>query len=960
MSTVVISRFPSTNNHLRNSSNLKQQATIHDGRVIVQPLLGRQNSYVAGTPGTRINTTRGNYLGQQRVVKCFNFQREGHMARQCPKLKKKRDATWFRDKVLLVEAQENGKVLSEKELDFLADPGIAEGPVIQSVITHNATYQADDLDAYDSDCAEISTAKAVLMANLSSYGLDVLSEEKEAKNIDTEFALEKIVKELDNIVCKMGQSAQIVLMLTKPQVFYDNNLKQALGFQNPFYLKKAQQIRLMLYDGNVIAKETNVISIADSEETLMLQEENFGKRFVPQQELFDEQALHPNTDQSASSPVKIEAPRELPKIISQDIVNIVVNSSLDINTSVNVNSSVAMNDSVNYVAMCNKCLKLEAELIKQYNIVEKDEYNKLSKRFSELEQHCISLEIAMQLNKEIFQKNNTSVNQTEPSFDQLFNLNNLKAELQAKVTTIEKLKANIKRLNKTSTTNSVKKDIDEIETINIELEHRVTKLIAENEHLKQTYKQLYDSIKPSCVQAKEYAESLVNKLNLKKFKGKDIVDNAAQVSNATTIAPGMYKLDPVILAPKVKNIREAHEYYLKHTMEQADILKEVVEQAKSRNPLDSASYSACMYVKLIQELPGYVRDTCPDIHKPSEKLVAVTPINKKKTVRFANTVTSSGNIPKVPNRPLLSSTGVNPFTSASGSKSLGNTKNDRIPRTLSINEKNKHPVKGVKALCSVCNECLFDANHAMCLIDHVNSMNVRAKSVSKKNKKRKEWKPTGKVFNSIGCKWKPTGRTFSLVGNITNKRQLDKDEFQERWGIHGMPLGGNQSVFECHDSKFTLDYDSQMTDTYFVDTLESRFNTSEIHYYCTRKPPRQYDRRVNKRQLQTQESKINTGKAVDVDLVDTKSIRTDLTVQDESNRSGNDTDTDDANIKPIYDEEPMAEVQLTAECNIFAIGQQHIEQPKIINEGRVDQYPEQCQVKSPMLDLSPDNQTTDN
>ncbi|GKB75916.1 retrovirus-related pol polyprotein from transposon TNT 1-94 [Tanacetum coccineum] len=105
-------------------------------------------------------------------------------------------------------------------------------------------------------------------------------------------------------------------------------------------------------------------------------------------------------------------------------------------------------------------------------MVEKDEYNKLSKRFPKLEQHCISLEITMQLNKEIFQKNNTSVKQTEPSFDRLFELNNLKVGLQAKDKTIEKLKANIKCLNKTSTTNSVKRDIDEIETIKIELEHR--------------------------------------------------------------------------------------------------------------------------------------------------------------------------------------------------------------------------------------------------------------------------------------------------------------------------------------------------------------------------------------------------------------------------------------------------------------------------------------------------------
>ncbi|GJX88230.1 hypothetical protein Tco_0340244, partial [Tanacetum coccineum] len=76
----------------------------------------------------------------------------------------------------LVEAQGNGKVLNEEELKFLADLGVAEGPVRQAVITHNAAYQADDLDAYDSDCDEISIAKAVLIANLFSYGSDVLSE----------------------------------------------------------------------------------------------------------------------------------------------------------------------------------------------------------------------------------------------------------------------------------------------------------------------------------------------------------------------------------------------------------------------------------------------------------------------------------------------------------------------------------------------------------------------------------------------------------------------------------------------------------------------------------------------------------------------------------------------------------------------------------------------------------------
>ncbi|GJR21034.1 hypothetical protein Tco_0969561 [Tanacetum coccineum] len=259
LSTVVLSRFPTTNNQLRNSSNSRQQVTIHDGR--------------------------------------------------CPKPKRKRDATWFRDKVLLVETQGNGKVLNEEEMKFLADPGIAEDvlseaphsentptdmlnqsvqemsyseqthlvnypedeihsdsniiPYSQYLIeSQNATVQdtnffaqQDEKNAQFADfekeinylkqtLSEQSKEKELLTKTFNVFKNE--SKEKEA-NIDTKISLEKKVKELDNIV--------------------------SLGFQNPFYLKKAQQIRPMLYDGNVIVKETNVISIADSEETLMLEEE---------------------------------------------------------------------------------------------------------------------------------------------------------------------------------------------------------------------------------------------------------------------------------------------------------------------------------------------------------------------------------------------------------------------------------------------------------------------------------------------------------------------------------------------------------------------------------------------------------------------------------------------------------------------------------------------------------------
>nr|GEX84979.1 hypothetical protein [Tanacetum cinerariifolium] len=86
------------------------------------------------------------------------------------------DEAWFKDKLLLVQAQANEQILHEEELEFLADPGIAEAQTTQYVITNNAAYQANDLDAYDSDCDEINSAKIALMENLSHYGFDNLAE----------------------------------------------------------------------------------------------------------------------------------------------------------------------------------------------------------------------------------------------------------------------------------------------------------------------------------------------------------------------------------------------------------------------------------------------------------------------------------------------------------------------------------------------------------------------------------------------------------------------------------------------------------------------------------------------------------------------------------------------------------------------------------------------------------------
>ncbi|GJS62392.1 hypothetical protein Tco_0657176 [Tanacetum coccineum] len=154
---------------------------------------------------------------------------------------------------------------------------------------------------------------------------------------------------------------------------------------------------------------------------------------------------------------------------------------------------------------------LNAEFFKTKDMVEKEVYNELSNRFLQLEKHCISLEISIQQKEESFQSNKPCKNQDSPEFHEFFKINELKAQLQAKNSTINNLKKQIKNVHEKSNEAKVKHDIDVIETINIELEHKVAKLLKENETLKKHYKDLYDSIKVTRTKTIEQTTSLIAK-----------------------------------------------------------------------------------------------------------------------------------------------------------------------------------------------------------------------------------------------------------------------------------------------------------------------------------------------------------------------------------------------------------------------------------------------------------------
>ncbi|GJZ98735.1 hypothetical protein Tco_0671188 [Tanacetum coccineum] len=87
--------------------------------------------------------------------------------------KRPRNAAWYKDKALLAEAQEARQILDEEQLAYL---GVPDGQAVQTIIPNNAAFQTEDLDTYDSNCNDISNAKAVLMANISNYGSEVISD----------------------------------------------------------------------------------------------------------------------------------------------------------------------------------------------------------------------------------------------------------------------------------------------------------------------------------------------------------------------------------------------------------------------------------------------------------------------------------------------------------------------------------------------------------------------------------------------------------------------------------------------------------------------------------------------------------------------------------------------------------------------------------------------------------------
>ncbi|GJZ94614.1 zinc finger, CCHC-type containing protein [Tanacetum coccineum] len=226
LTAVITSRYPTINNQLRNLSNLKQQATINDGRVTLQPVQGRQTSFAAGTTRTYTPRASGSNSGKQRtlisndldaydsdcdelntakVALIENLSHYGSDALAEVHKYDNVDNNMINQAVQAMPSSEQSNVVNHSKTEITSDSNIIPYSYVNDTLTA-------ELERYKEQVKVLKEGQNVDLKSNDNV-LDLITllkndfKKEESRNIDREIALEKGIKQLDNIVFKRDQSA---------------------------------------------------------------------------------------------------------------------------------------------------------------------------------------------------------------------------------------------------------------------------------------------------------------------------------------------------------------------------------------------------------------------------------------------------------------------------------------------------------------------------------------------------------------------------------------------------------------------------------------------------------------------------------------------------------------------------------------------------------------------------------
>nr|GFA87085.1 hypothetical protein [Tanacetum cinerariifolium] len=306
------------------------------------------------------------------------------------------------------------------------------------------------------------------------------------KLLDKQLQLEKKIKEFNNILLKTGQS--IHMLSPKPDSFYHTEQKMALGYQNPFYLKKAQKKQQSLYDGKVLLEKHDPHFVHDSEETLQLAQESREKMKQLNKE------IKPANYTKINHLLRIFVPQT---DMSREELYFSNNSkTTNVSKSISIPNEDFSNDTTPSVArkFLNEFLKEAAKFVGDFKSLANEADASLAKH------KVLELEIE-RLFKAVVSQDIIIIMQNESVVDTSDLQTELKPykDMQQKIKRLQAQLGDLKgKCKDTSCVSDTHNSLSQkLENENVELEFQVLSYARENAHLKATYKNMFDSISVS-------------------------------------------------------------------------------------------------------------------------------------------------------------------------------------------------------------------------------------------------------------------------------------------------------------------------------------------------------------------------------------------------------------------------------------------------------------------------------